>query len=103
MKKLRFDPGAYAQIADIYAHIATDDLLAAERVVRRIESLAALLCEYPDMGHKLRRRSERMMPVEPYPYLIFYRVIRNELHILQVRHAARRRPALQEEAAEFRR
>jgi toxin ParE1/3/4 len=103
MKRVRFDPGAYAQLAAIRLHIAADNPSAADRVVKRIEGLAALLAEYPDMGHKLRHRPERVMPVSPYPYLIFYRVVGDELHVLQVRHSARRRPMLQEEAAEFRR
>ena len=103
MKPFRFTLGAYAQIAQIYGHIATDNPQAAEKVVKRIESVAALLGEQPHIGHKLRYRSERVFPVKPYPYLIFYRLAGGRVHITRIRHAARRRPALQEPAMEFRR
>lgn len=103
MKPFRFTPGAYAQLAQIHAHIAADNAQAAEEVVKRIESVAALLGERPHIGHKLRYRSERVFPVRPYPYLIFYRLAGGRVHITRIRHAARRRPALQEPAIEFRR
>jgi plasmid stabilization system protein ParE len=103
MKPFRFTSGAYAQIAKIHAHIAADSPQAADKVVKRIESVAVLLGEQPHIGHKLRYRSERVFPVKPYPYLVFYRLADGCVHITRVRHAARRRPALQEQAMEFRR
>ena len=42
------------------------------------------------------------MVVSPYRYVIIYRLMDDELHILQVRHTSRRRSMLQEAAAEFR-
>jgi toxin ParE1/3/4 len=103
MISVRFIPGAFAQLAQIHAHITAENPAAADKVIERIERVAALLGEQPNIGHKLRHRSERMFPVTPYPYLIFYRLADGGVHITRVRHAARRRPALQEEAAVFRR
>ncbi|HEY2071737.1 MAG TPA: type II toxin-antitoxin system RelE/ParE family toxin [Rhizomicrobium sp.] len=74
MKRILFDPQAYRHVAQIYAHIAADDPTAAGRVVERIGKTVALLADFPDMGHKLRYRPDRVMTVTPYPYFVFYRV-----------------------------
>ena len=52
----------------------------------------------------MRERGVRMYVVKPYPYIVFYRyeARSDTVRIIRVRHAARRRGGLQDEAPEFR-
>ncbi|MGH6870965.1 MAG: type II toxin-antitoxin system RelE/ParE family toxin [Rhizomicrobium sp.] len=102
MRGVRFDAAALAELVEIHAHISADNPAAVARVVGRIETIAELLVRFPDMGRKLRHRPERMIVVDPYPYVMFYRSAGDEIHIRRIRHAARRRPELQETVREFR-
>jgi toxin ParE1/3/4 len=99
--RVRFAPEAVTQMADISVYIGRDDPSAAHRVIRRIEYIAALLGDNPQMGHVFPDEGVRVFPVNPYPYLIFYELGEDELTIISIRHGARRRPAFHEPAREF--
>jgi toxin ParE1/3/4 len=100
-----FTARAALQIDRTYNHIALDNARAAQDVVDRIYEVADFLSTYPNSGRKTVIKDVRMFAVTPYPYVIFFRAVpkRGQIRILDVRHAARRRPALQEPAMEFRR
>jgi plasmid stabilization system protein ParE len=72
--------------------------VAAAEVVARIEEVARRLARFPQMGRAKYKPGVRMIPVRRYPFLIFYTVQTEEVLIVSVRHAARRRP---EEGQEF--
>jgi plasmid stabilization system protein ParE len=48
---------------------------------------------FPYIGRPKYRQNVRMFPVRRFPYLIFYTIEADEVVILSIRHAARRRPA----------
>jgi toxin ParE1/3/4 len=100
-----FAARAALQIDRIYNHIASDNPAAARDVVDRIYKVADFLSTYPNSGRKTVFKDVRMFAVTPYPYVVFFRYVpkRGQIRILDVRHSARRRPALQEHAMEFRR
>ncbi|WP_311985939.1 type II toxin-antitoxin system RelE/ParE family toxin [Bradyrhizobium canariense] len=52
----------------------------------------ALLQAHPYAGRPTTRAYVRRLPVNPYPYLIDYRVTVTEIVIMRFRHAARRPP-----------
>ncbi len=52
-----------------------------------------LIALHPNAGLLTSRRRLRRIVVHPYPYLIFYIVLDDEVVIHGVRHAARRPPA----------
>jgi toxin ParE1/3/4 len=56
----------------------------------RIVALIALLQDHPDAGRQTSRANVRRLSVNPYPYLIDYRVTATEIVIMRFRHAARR-------------
>lgn len=89
--QIEFRPRAVAQLAEIFEYIAKDNRTAATSVVSRIEAVIDLLGEHPRMGKLIGYGSIRVMPVSSYPYLIYYRLTRNGLLILRIRHGARRR------------
>jgi toxin ParE1/3/4 len=69
-----------------------DDPRAAQSILRRIETLTALLAKHPSIGRSTKYRNTRVLSALPYPYLIFYSVDvrRDEVIVLRVRHMARR-------------
>jgi toxin ParE1/3/4 len=64
-----------------------------------VEELAARLARFPKMGRPNYKPGVRMIPVRRYPFLVFYTIEADEIFILSVRHAARKRPREGEEFA----
>jgi toxin ParE1/3/4 len=94
--KVRWSETALAEIDDIFSYIFERNRSAAAAVVKRIEGLTALLCEFPFIGHLTDEKDVRMLAVVKYPFLIFYATdeAANEVVILHVRHASQERPQL---------
>jgi toxin ParE1/3/4 len=92
--KVRWSESALTEIDDIFSYIHDNNRTAAAAVVNRIEGLAALLADFPLIGHPTDEAEVRMLPVVRYPYLIFYTIDHeaDEAVILHVRHGARERP-----------
>ncbi|MBS0472116.1 MAG: type II toxin-antitoxin system RelE/ParE family toxin [Proteobacteria bacterium] len=104
MTRLRISGDVLRQIERIHDYIAQEDRFGAANVIRRIHETIDLLLRNPNLGRRTVRNGLRMYAVTPYPCVIFFRYYpgRDELCIRSVRHGARRRPALQEDAADFR-
>jgi len=91
--RVRYTDTALAEIESIFSYINADSSAAARRVIAQIHRTTALIGSAPKMGRLKYRQVVRMLPVGRYPqYLIFYAIDANEAIILNVRHAARRRP-----------
>jgi plasmid stabilization system protein ParE len=80
------------QLADIVATIEIDNPGAADNFGRQIDKLAGLLARNPKIGRITRKSDFRVFPVDPFPYLVFYRVLsdREGIMIYRVRHMARK-------------
>lgn len=89
--RVRFTLGAQRQLDQIFAYIATDSPAAARRIVDRIEYVGELLGDQPRMGRKIEFLGLFVLPVWETPYLIYYRIVGDEVQIVRVRHSARRR------------
>jgi plasmid stabilization system protein ParE len=83
-----------AEIEIIFSYIHERNRSAATAVVQRIESLVALLEEFPLLGHLTDEAQVRVLAVVRYPFVIFYAIddTADEVVILHVRHAAQDRP-----------
>ncbi len=102
--KLVLDSRAMREMHAIYEFIARDDAEAAAKVQDRILKVFEHILRFPRSGHATVSGNMRAFPASPYPYVVLYRIRPRlkEVHIVRVMHGARRRPALREEAAEFR-
>ena len=87
--RLRFTPRALAELEAILATIAEQAPQGARRVEDRIRKAIALLVGHPMGGQQTSNPRLRRIVVRPYPYLIFYEVIGDEVVIIAVRHGAR--------------
>jgi toxin ParE1/3/4 len=91
--KVRYTETALAEISEIYSYIAKDNSTAADRVISYVDHTIGLIGKFPKIGRLKYRHVVRMLPVRRYPqYLVFYAIEDDEVVILNLRHAARRRP-----------
>ncbi len=72
--KVRYTETALRELDEIFAYIFEHDRSAATGVIERVERLAALLVEFPFVGHETDEAGVRVVPLVRYPFLIFYTV-----------------------------
>ena len=91
---VRYTRRALTQIDEVLTYIESQSPQGASHVRDRIVALVALLEAHPHAGRVTTRAYVRRLPVNPYPYLIDYRVTATEIVIMRFRHAARRPPRI---------
>ncbi|MDJ0447500.1 type II toxin-antitoxin system RelE/ParE family toxin [Methylocystis sp. JR02] len=91
-RTIRRTKRALRRLDQIGAYILEDNPAAAARVVARIVSAVDSLAEHPAMGRTGRLTGTRELVLADIPYIIPYRVTRNDVEILTVMHAAQEWP-----------
>lgn len=94
MSRAIFAPAAAADLEAIVDYIAADNPAAADKVVTRLEDLAAHLAETPGMG---RARFDLLPNLRSFRlgrHLLFYRATTGGIEVVRVLHGARDFPAL---------
>lgn len=90
--KIIWSNRSIAELAAITEYIEQDDPESAERIASHIIGQAVSLSLMPRRGKPGRIVGTREIYILPWPYFVVYRVVRNEVHILRIRHTARRWP-----------
>ena len=90
--KIRWLDLAVDDLADIADYIARDSPDAAKRIVSRLWSAVRSLATQPEMGRPGRVYGTRELVVTGTPFIVPYRIIKSEIHILRVLHGARNWP-----------
>src|SRR5260221_3722857 len=90
--KLVYSRRALADLDGIAAYYtATASPAIANSIGQRLEDVIARICRAPEAAPKLSQRSQvRIVAVIRYPFRIFYRVRKDSIDILHVRHTSRR-------------
>ena len=86
---LRYTPQALLELELVLGDIAERSPQGARRVQQRIQAITNLLLDHPRSGQLTSIRSMRRVVATPYPYLIFYQIIDDEIVIVGIRHGAR--------------
>jgi toxin ParE1/3/4 len=86
--KVNWAPSARQDIFDIAEYVAERDPIAALGVIDRIETVAALLADFPMAGRGGREVDTREMVVTGLPYIVMYRQESGRIEILRVRHTS---------------
>ena len=98
MARILRRPQASEDIAELWDHIADDDLAAADRWLERLDKQLRLLATQPLMG---RARDELAEGVRSFPmgrYVVFYMPVEEGIDVVRVLHSARDIDALFDES-----
>jgi toxin ParE1/3/4 len=89
--RLRYKARALRHIEAIHGYIAKHDPGAAARVVKRIEYSVSRLVSLPLSERPGVVAGTRILVVPGLPYVVVYRVGKEDVDIIAVLHSARRR------------
>ncbi len=89
---IRWTTPASEQLVAAYEYVAEDNPRAAEKVANHIWEMVNLLARNPMAGRKGRVSGTRELVIAATPFVVAYRVEKNEVWILAVMHAARKWP-----------
>jgi len=81
---------ALRDLSNIHTHIAADNPAAASRMAVELMAACDRLEQFPERGRLGRRRGTRELTTV-WPYVIVYKVTRQQVEILAVWHGAQQR------------
>jgi toxin ParE1/3/4 len=87
---VRFTALSSRQIDKALSYIRERSPSGAEKVSRRISEAIDLLGHPPRSGRETTKSSTRRLNLALYPYVIFYRVIGDDVVVTRFVHSARR-------------
>ena len=90
--RVRWTTPAREQFVSAYEYIAEENRAAAVRTADQIWESTQLLARHPMAGRAGRVARTRELIVRGTPFIIAYRVERNEAWVLALMHAARKWP-----------
>ncbi len=90
--KVDWTPLAISHLRSTYDYIARDNPAAAGKTIQHILDAAERLVDYPSMGRTGRIEGTRELVIARTPFIVAYRVRRQDLQILAVIHASRKWP-----------
>ena len=88
--RVRYTPDAFTDREQIFEYLRERSPGGARNVLASIREAVRLLAEQPYSGYVTNEPDVRVKFVIRHPYKIFYRVRRDAVEILHIRHAARR-------------
>ena len=90
--RVRWTTPAREQFVSIYEFIGEENRSAAAKMADQIWESAQLLATHPLAGRAGRVEGTRELAIQGAPFIVAYRVEKNEVWILAVMHAARKWP-----------
>lgn len=91
--RLNWTKQALINLGQMIDYLETQDApAAAKTIVTRIQRSVSFLRNNPELGREGRVQGTREMVVPRTPYIVAYRLTKEEIQILRVLHAARKWP-----------
>jgi len=88
--RVRYTPRAFADREEIFVYLDRRNPNAARAVKAFIKQRIASLSENPQRSRLIRELGVHAHWLGRYPYIIYYRIVDDEVRIVHIRHAARR-------------
>jgi plasmid stabilization system protein ParE len=88
--RLRYTPNALRDIDRAISYIDHQSPQGARNVAQRFHGILAFLQEHPDAGVSTGFKGTRRFFLKPYPYVVYFRVGKDELVILRLLHTSRK-------------
>ena len=73
-------------------YIALENATAAAQMFVYIKAKVDTLSDFPSSGRPSRVPNTRELVIDQYPFVVPYRVVGNEIHVLRVFHTRRKLP-----------
>jgi plasmid stabilization system protein ParE len=90
--KLFWTPIASRHLKSAWEYVAEDSETAADQLLDRILTAVEVLSLQPRLGRTGRVDGTRELVIVGTPFLVSYRLLRSEIHVLAVFHGARQWP-----------
>lgn len=90
--RIRWTKPAATTLGNIQEYIAKENPRAAFEVAQRIRIAVSQLQEYPRVGRPGRVSGTFELVIHDLPYIVTYRVRKDEVQILSVYHTSRKWP-----------
>lgn len=89
MPEVFFSRAAREDLIDIWTHVAADDPAAADRVLDRLDAVAAHLASNPQMGPARDDIRPGLRYLVSGSYLLLYRIANDGIEIVRAVHGRR--------------
>jgi toxin ParE1/3/4 len=86
---IRFTKSAKKDLGEIYEYIAQDNIAAADKLKARLQQRWCGLVDMPRIGSDRKKLKPNLRSVTEGNYVIFYRVLVEEIQIVRVLHSSR--------------
>jgi toxin ParE1/3/4 len=90
--KIRWTAVAADDLKSVHEYLSERAPAHADAIVDRILSSIEVLERYPHMGRQGRLEGTRELVITGSPFIVFYRLRKNQVEVLGVLHAARKWP-----------
>jgi toxin ParE1/3/4 len=90
--KLRWTAVAADDLKSVHEYLSENAPAHADAMVQRILSSIEVLQRYPHLGRQGRLEGTRELVITGSPFIVFYRLRKNQVEVLGVLHAARKWP-----------
>ncbi|MGK2922304.1 MAG: type II toxin-antitoxin system RelE/ParE family toxin [Methyloceanibacter sp.] len=87
--RVRYTPRAFADREEIFAYLDARNPRAAREVKAFIKERIARLAGNPRRSPLIRAFGVHAHWLGRYPYIIYYRIVEDEIWIIHIRHVAR--------------
>ncbi len=88
--RLRYTLTALRQIERALGYVGQRSPQGAAGIRDTLAASLAMVQQHPKAGHATSRKDARRVVLVPYPYILFYRIVADEIVVTRFRHAARR-------------
>ena len=90
--RIHWTKPATEELLAAYEYVVSENPAAAERITNQIWETVGVLTRHPLAGRKGRVMGTRELVVVGTPFVVAYRVEKDEVWVLAVMHAARKWP-----------
>ena len=91
--RVRFTARAARQLDGILADLSKINPSAAKALLARVNEITMQLAQFPSGFQEVGDRpTVRRAPMIRFPYLIFYKILTDEVIVMRIRHGARKEP-----------
>jgi toxin ParE1/3/4 len=81
---------ADADMLAVWEYVAYDSIPAADRMIDRFTATFERIAQFPESGERYEHAKGQFRMVAVAPYVVFYRIVGDEVDIVRVLHGARR-------------